>query len=100
MKYDKPIVVELSNGARARGGPLSCLPGGVVEPFYHCGPGSADASCYAGTNGAQFADDCQAGSDPGHSCVSGTGAGWECGGGAAAELPRPCTVGSLAQIVW
>jgi hypothetical protein len=93
MRYEKPIVIDLSQNARAQGRPRACVPGDAVIPLGLCGPGSADASCYAGTGGDQTVDDCRSGTSPDHSCLLGTMAGWECAGGPLAELAGTCTTG-------
>jgi hypothetical protein len=97
MHYEKPIIVELSTGAMAQGGPKACMDGTAVTPV-SCVGGSNDAACYAGTGGSQFPDDCLTGTSPGapgeFSCLYGISAAWECAGGAApVEYTGTCTAG-------
>lgn len=70
MRYEKPIVMDLSAGARAAGRwPLACISGGTATDTETCGTGTAAGwTCSAGTNGA-LGDTCYEGSNP--------GSGWE-----------------------
>jgi len=94
MRYEKPAVMELNARTVSGQDPLACIPGNGVVPI-GCNPGSYDASCYPGTVGYQFADDCipGTGAGAGFSCLVGNGAGWECAGGIAPEFPGACTAG-------
>ena len=100
MHYEKPIIVELSTGVMAQGGPKACMNGAAVTPV-GCAAGLDDTACYAGTGGSQFPDDCLTGTSPGapgdYSCLPGTSAGWECAGGAApVGYTGTCTSGPTA----
>jgi len=63
MRYEKPLVVDLSAGARARGqGPLSCITGNGASGSEICATGNGAKSYCAVGNGVQ---------NPIPSCVGG-----------------------------
>lgn len=96
MRYEKPIVLDLSAGARATGQePLGCYSGNA--------PGGTGL-CEAGTGGTAWVNPCAVGPAPGGSggdtCVSGAAAsGGACISGAGGpSIYDTCTVGPSAQL--
>ena len=98
MRYEKPVVMDLSAGARAAGhGPLACVPGAsAVEGVESCAPGNgAGWSCSGGPFGGNEAV-CASGGDPGfgNDCLNGTTVTGYCmGGSLGGHDPSGCRAG-------
>ena len=90
MRYEKPIVIDLGQRARAQGQrPQACIPGGSPGTNEVCSGGTSGedptgGSCLSG-NGA---------SGSGNYCVGGSGAKAECSSGSSAAYQLlGCTTG-------
>jgi hypothetical protein len=90
MRYEKPIVMDLSRAARSGGQqPLSCFDGGTPSgPIAYCRSGGAPASPL---------NPCVVGPGPGGSgepvCYAGVGATIFCEAGGAGSTADTCTAG-------
>ena len=95
MRYEKPIVMDLSTRARfANGqGPLSCMDGSSPVHEGVCGTGT-DPSFIATCTAGPTAGDCAGGSSAGATCLSGstTTLNYECAAGTGGAAGS-CTVG-------
>jgi hypothetical protein len=90
MRYEKPIVMDLSARARSATGqePLACIDGWGA---------SAPAVCNSGgAGGGLTGDDCLAGPSAGIFCAAGPAAIAECSGGAVPMGSYGCNVGPSA----
>ncbi len=96
MRYEKPTIVNLSARAANGQNPLACMPGGAVAPNA-CFSGAGDTACYTGAGGAESANDCLGGGEPGMldpgSCLPGGGAFVECAAGIGPTYVGACTSG-------
>ena len=94
MRYEKPLVVDLSAGARARGqGPLSCITGNGAQGANTCMTGNG-AKEYC-SNGNSVTGSCVGGGNVGGtSCYSGVSPTGYCEVGAGgADDPTGCNAG-------
>jgi len=94
MRYQKPVVMDLSAGARATGqDPLSCYSGNT--------PGGQGA-CQMGTGGATWSGTCVTGPNAGGAgasiCVGGLSAFFTCSSGTGPGFDDTCTTGALPQL--
>ena len=95
MRYEKPVVINLSKSAVQGEDSMACMPGGNVLGF--CTAGGDPTFCAAGTSGAAYpGEDCYPGAAPteGFACVPGGAAtGFECATGGAPLYVGACTSG-------
>ena len=94
MRYEKPLVVDLSAGARARGqGPLSCITGNVAQGASTCMIGNG-ANEYCSTGNSVTGSCVGGGNVGGTSCYSGgSPSGYCVAGVTGANDPTGCKAG-------
>jgi hypothetical protein len=90
MQYEKPVVMDLSSGARARGQePLACISGSAASGYHLCNVGTEGISPVTG--------DCWAGLGASQHCAAGPDAqSGECAFGNLPEVPGECINGPSA----
>ena len=77
MKYEKPMVIDLSVPARYAAGakPLLCKPGAAADdPGEACVGGGAPDYTVCGLGAGDLSTDCGSGGAPGMNCLGGMGA--------------------------
>jgi len=99
MRYEKPLVVDLSAGARARGQwPLSCLIGNGASGTEICATGNgAKSYCSVGNGVKNPVPSCVGGgtvNPPGDCYSGGNASGYYCEAGVSgADDPTGCNAG-------
>ena len=95
MRYEKPLVINLSKSAVQGEDTMACMPGGSVLGY--CTTGNDPQFCAAGTSGTVYAGlDCYPGAAPmaDYACVPGGAAsGFECSSGGTPLYVGACTSG-------